>query len=144
MDNQKFIQEMGKQVLNFKEKPGRLYFEIRKEDIRKAAEHLFNKMGCRLSTATAQESYRGIEVMYHFSHDATGKYYCPIVVLDKKKEKKMDSITPVVQGAEWIEREMSEMFGIIFQGLPNPEPLLTGNHPGNIKTPWIHMKENYE
>jgi NADH:ubiquinone oxidoreductase subunit C len=140
MPDDQIIKDMGKNIISIKEKPGRLYFEVKKEAIKEVADYLFNKMACRLSTGTAQETYRGIEVMYHFSHDASGRYYCPIVVLDKK-DCRSDSITPLFIGAEWIEREMSEMFGITFSGLPDPSPLLTGNHPDGLKTPWIHRRE---
>jgi NADH:ubiquinone oxidoreductase subunit C len=30
----------------------------------------------------------------------------------------MRSIAPIVKGAEWIEREMAELFGITFEGHP--------------------------
>jgi NADH-quinone oxidoreductase subunit C len=41
----------------------------------------------------------------------------------------MPSITPIIRGAEWIEREISELFGIAFEGHPRPERLLTRDHP---------------
>jgi NADH-quinone oxidoreductase subunit C len=110
-------------------KKGRLYFEVADKDLRDVARHLFLTKGCRLSTATAMEMYRGIEVLYQFSHDATGRYFCPRVVIADLENPKMHSIAPVVKGAEWIEREMSELFGITFVGHPNPEKLLTRDHP---------------
>jgi NADH-quinone oxidoreductase subunit C len=137
MDNyQQFISEMGDKIREKTLKPRRLYFEIENSNLLEAAEYLFKKLGCRLSTATAQETYNGIEVLYHFSNDKTGDYYCPRIVMKDKAHPKMNSITPVVKGAEWIEREMMEMLGISFVGHPRPEPLLTGNHPGKLKTPW--------
>jgi len=110
-------------------KKGRLYFEVADKDLHDVARHLFVTKGCRLSTATAMEMYRGIEVLYQFSHDATGHYYCPRVVITDLENPKMHSITPIVKGAEWIEREMAELFGIVFEGHPNPEKLLTRDHP---------------
>jgi len=137
MDNfQEFISEMDDKIGKIIEKPRRLFFDAENENILEVAEHLFKKMGCRLSTATAQETYKGIEVLYHFSEDKTGSYYCPRIVMKDKSNPKMNSISSVVKGAEWIEREMMEMLGITFDGHPHPEPLLTGNHPKEIKTPW--------
>lgn len=145
MDNYKdFLSLMGDKILAKTLKNKRLYFEVKNENILEVADHLFNKMGCRLSTATGQESYRGIEVLYHFSHDTTGNYYCIRVVMSDKKNPQMNSITPVVKGAEWIEREMAEMLGIFFNGHPNPEPLLTGNHPRNLTQPLRHRRNNNE
>lgn len=137
-----FISVMGSKIISKIEKSKRLYFEVDNKNIIEVAEYLLNTLGCRLSTATGQETYRGIEVLYHFSHDKTGEYYCPRVVMTDKKNPTMNSITPVVRGAEWIEREMAEMLGITFEGHPKPEPLLTGNHPKNIKVPLRKWRSN--
>lgn len=134
-DYQEFLNLMGSKIKSKIEKPQRLYFEVDNEHILEVADYLFNILGCRLSTATATETYHGIEVLYHFSHDQSGKYYCPRVVITDKKNPRMNSITPIVRGAEWIEREMSEMFGITFQGHPRPEPLLTRDNKEIIKVP---------
>jgi len=110
-------------------KKGRFFFEVADEDLRDVARHLFVTKGCRLSTATATETHRGLEVLYHFTDDATGNYYCPRVVMTDRVRPKMRSIAPIVKGAEWIEREMAELFGITFEGHPRPERLLTRDHP---------------
>ena len=110
-------------------KKGRLYFEVADKDLHDVVRHLFLTKGCRLSTATATEMYRGLEVLYQFSHDATGRYFCPRVVITDLKNPKMHSIAPIVKGAEWIEREISEMYGIAFEGHPHPGRLLTRDHP---------------
>jgi NADH-quinone oxidoreductase subunit C len=110
-------------------KKGRFFFEVADEDLRDVARHLFATKGCRLSTATATETHRGLEVLYHFTDDATGNYYCPRVVMTDRVRPKMRSIAPIVKGAEWIEREMAELFGITFEGHPRPERLLTRDHP---------------
>jgi len=81
------------------------------------------------------ETFHGLEVLYHFSHDATGHYYCPRVIIADKKNPRLKSITPIVRGAEWIEREMSEMLGITFDGHPRPERLLTREHPKGLDRP---------
>jgi Ni,Fe-hydrogenase III component G len=141
-DYKSFLAYMGDSILAIRQNHNRYYFELSSTSILTAADYLFREMGCRLSTATAQESDRGIEIMYHFSHDESGSYYCPVVILKKGEEKKSNSIAAFITGAEWIEREMSEMFGITFDGLPDPSPLLTGNHPNNLSTPWIHRRPN--
>jgi len=119
------LKDLAGKIGRIVEKPGRLYFEVADENILEVAGYLFRKMGCRLSTATAMEMYRGLEVLYQFSHDASGRYFCPRVVITDREVPKMHSIAPVVKGAEWIEREMAELFGITFEGHPFPERLLT-------------------
>ncbi len=41
-----------------------------------------------------------------------------------KKALVIDSITPIMKGAEWIEREIHELFGVDFKNHPNLKPLL--------------------
>jgi NADH-quinone oxidoreductase subunit C len=44
---------------------------------------------------------------------------------------KVDSVTPIWPGAEWMEREAYDMFGIIFVGHPDLRRILTWNAYGN-------------
>lgn len=134
-DKQQFLQEMADKIGKTIDKKGRLYFEVADENLHEVVKYLLHTMKCRLSTATAMEMYRGLEVLYHFSHDATGQYYCPRVVMTDKKNPRMNSIAPLLIGAEWIEREMAEMYGILFVGHPQPEKLLTKDHPENLTQP---------
>jgi NADH-quinone oxidoreductase subunit C len=124
-----FLEKVGSKISSVIEKQKRLYFEVEDQNLEEVARYLFNEMGCRLSTATAMETYRGVEVLYHFSHDATGNYFCPRIVMTDKENPVMHSITPIFNGAEWIEREMAEYWGVTFLNHPRPEPLLTKNHP---------------
>jgi len=128
MDNNGFFEAMSDKVGETIEKKLRYYFVVDNENLLEVVAYIFKTMGCRLSTATATELYQGIEVLYHFSHDKSGTYYCPRIIMPDKKNPQMNSITPVVRGAEWIEREMAEMFGIDFVGHPRKEPLLTRNN----------------
>jgi NADH-quinone oxidoreductase subunit C len=128
-DKEQFLQDMDGRISRIIDKKGRLYFEVSNENLRDVARHLFESMGCRLSTATATEVYRGIEVLYHFSDDSTGQYYCPRVVITDLASPRVNSIAPIVKGAEWIEREMFELMGITFEGHPKLERLLTKDHP---------------
>ncbi|MBN2104919.1 NADH-quinone oxidoreductase subunit C [bacterium] len=116
-------------------KPKRLYFEVRDEDLREIVKYIFHDMGCRLSTATATEVYDAIEVLYQFSHDPSGCYFCPRVRMKDKKNPVMNSITPVVRGAEWIEREMFDFWGVTFRDHPRPERLLAREHPQKLDKP---------
>ena len=134
---EQFIKDMGDKIHAKIEKKLRFYFNVSNDDIQSVAEYLFKKLGCRLSTATAMEMYHGIEILYHFSHDKTGQYFCPRVVIKDKKNPKVNSISSIIAGAIWIEREMFEMWGIEFIGHPRMEELLTLNHPNKaLKTPY--------
>jgi len=137
---EQFINEMKPKISNIIEKKRRLYFNVNNKNLREVANYLFNKLGCRLSTATAMEMYHGLEILYHFSLDKTGQYFCPRVVITDKKHPKVDSITNIIQGAIWIEREMYDLWGIEFVGHPRMEELLTLHHPQGLKRP-LRFKE---
>jgi len=137
---EQFIKEMKPKISNIIEKKRRLYFNVDNKHLREVADHLFNKLGCRLSTATAMEVYHGLEILYHFSLDKTGQYFCPRVVITDKKHPKVNSITNIIEGAIWIEREMYDLWGIEFIGHPRMEELLTLHHPQGLKRP-LRFKE---
>ena len=64
-----------------------------------------------------------IEIMYHFNFDklaliVTLRTYAP------KKKCEIESLLPIMEGAEWIEREIHELFGVEFKNHPNMRPLL--------------------
>jgi NADH-quinone oxidoreductase subunit C len=49
------------------------------------------------------------------------------------------------KGADWLERETAEMFGITFEGHPNPVPLLlpddmTDHHPLRKDNPFAQVE----
>ena len=131
-----FLDKFKRKIKNIIRKPGRLYFEVDDKDIREVAAYVFRELGCRLSTATATEVYDAIEVLYQFSHDPSGWYFCPRVRITDKKNPTMNSITPVVKGAEWIEREMFDFWGVTFRDHPRPERLLAREHPRNLDKPY--------
>jgi len=134
-DYTQFLELMGAKISQVIRKPRRLYFVVTDENLPEIARHLFVTLGCRLSTATAQETYHGLEILYHFSHDASGSYYCPRVVLTDKVHPKVISIAGIVTGAIWIEREIFDLWGVEFEGHPRMEQLLTLNHPENPDKP---------
>lgn len=128
-EKERLLAAFGDRIGATVDKKGRFYFEVAPSDIRSVAGWLIRELGCRLSTATAQEDLDGMEVQYHFSHDSSGAFFCPRVVLRDPERLVTPSIATLCRGAEWIEREMAEYWGITFEGHPRPEPLLTRNHP---------------
>jgi len=130
-----FKERMDGKISHLIDKKRRFYFNVESENIREVAEYLFKTLGCRLSTATAMEMMHGIEILYHFSLDRAGQYFCPRVVITDKEHPKVPSITSITGGAVWIEREMYDLWGIEFEGHPRMEELLTLHHPQGLKQP---------
>ncbi|MDR2142446.1 MAG: NADH-quinone oxidoreductase subunit C [Deltaproteobacteria bacterium] len=73
-----------------------------------------------ISTLEARE---GLVVTYHFdSLDEPARLAFRALV--SRKKPVAPSLYEVFQGAEWHERESADFFGLIFEGNPNPIPLL--------------------
>ena len=63
------------------------------------------------------------EVVYDVYSIPNGVGLLVKVLLDKKKPK-VATLTTVYPAADWYERETAEMFGITFEGHPNPKNIL--------------------
>ena len=104
-------------------RPKRVYIAVDKKDAREFARMLFEDFGARFATATGTDIGEELEVVYHFECDAVG-----LVINMRERTPKGDpvvpSITPVVPAADWIEREMNDLVGIVFDGHPDPRRLI--------------------
>ncbi|PIU41725.1 MAG: hypothetical protein COS99_03965 [Candidatus Omnitrophica bacterium CG07_land_8_20_14_0_80_42_15] len=116
---------LGNKIKKFYEKSEkRVYIDIEPKDLIETVTFIFKKLGARFSIASAIDRPDGTEIMYHFSFDQYGMIVSFRVFMKERIGVKVDSITPIFIGAEWIEREMHELFGIDFIGHPNLKRLL--------------------
>ncbi len=117
-------EKFGKRIKRFHDKSAkRIYMDIDKEDLLDFVRFIFKDLGARFNTATAADHPDDIEIMYHFNFDklaliVTLRTYAP------KKKCEIESLLPIMEGAEWIEREIHELFGVEFKNHPNMRPLL--------------------
>lgn len=113
-------------IISWEEKSARRhYFTVKKADIVPVARYLFEKAGARFVTASGVDTPKGIEILYHFSFDREGGKVVTVKTLVSKNKCEIESITPVVLGATFIEREIQELLGVKFLNHPDPRPLLT-------------------
>ena len=114
----------SEKIINWEEKnPCRVYLEIEPPALREVALELFENLKFRFCIASPVQTLAGFQILYHFSLDKTGLVLSLRVKLGKDNPE-VDSILDVVPAADWIEREMSELFGIKFRGRPDMERLL--------------------
>ena len=97
---------------------------IKTDALIRAADYLFNELKYRFIIASALDSEKGFEIYYHFSNDSTGLVANLHVILPKNKPD-VESLTSMFEAADWIEREMHELFGINFLNHPNLEKLIS-------------------
>lgn len=120
----------------------RIYVDFRPEAIVELAGFMFKDMGCRFVTATGIHTPAGFEILYHFSHDPSGAVISLRALLTDTHHPQIESITPVIRGAEWIEREMWELLGINFKNHPNLKRLLLADEWPEGKYPLRHEHES--
>lgn len=125
--SQEILDEIGKKFPEASVKihgPRRTYIRVPRDDVYDFAKFLFKEKECRLAIATGIDKRDGMEILYHFSHDASGTFY-NIKTLIPKDDLKIKTLSDFLPAANWIEREMHELLGIDFVGHPNLVPLLT-------------------
>lgn len=102
----------------------RVYIDIKPEAIIRVAKYIFKELGARFNIASGVDTRYNIEILYHFTLEEINLIISLRVKLDKKKKLEIDSLAPVFEGANWIEREIHELLGIDFKGHPDLRRLL--------------------
>jgi Ni,Fe-hydrogenase III component G len=105
-------------------RPRRVTIDISPDIIRDIAGYLYSELKFRFIIASALHTRAGIEIHYHFSHDPSGFIYNIHTILDPNQAE-IDSLSSLFSGADWIEREMHEILGIVFRGHPKLEKLIS-------------------
>ena len=85
--------------------------------VREVVKWLFEERGARLTTISAVDVGVDYELIYHM---ALGRAYINLKARIPKENPVIESITPIIPGASMIEREVQDMFGIRFEGHPDP------------------------
>ncbi|MBN2002429.1 MAG: NADH-quinone oxidoreductase subunit C [Anaerolineae bacterium] len=105
------------------------------DHIHRAVQILFEEFNFyHLSTITGQDRGDGIELLYHFWNHY-GITLCTRLPYDNLE---IATLTDMIPGAAFYEREVYEMLGVTFVGHPNLRQLLqpddwTGEHPLRIQ-----------
>ena len=86
--------------------------------------YLFEDLGLRFLIATGVDSEDCFEVLYHFSNDETGCIVTVKAFIRDREKPSIESITPMIPGAEWIEREIHDILGIEINNHPNMRRLI--------------------
>ena len=103
------------------------------------AAFLFNDLDLRFDTGVGVDDRDGVEVMFFFPCDKE-HYYVTIKTFARKPYPEIDSISNVIPGAKWIEREIFEMFEVKFTNHPDLRPVLRSDtRPEDF---YPHKREN--
>jgi NADH-quinone oxidoreductase subunit C len=105
---------------------------IRRGNIREVCKHLKTDLDFLYLVDITGVDYLGIktpryEVIYHihrFGSDFDENVRIRLKVEIPEENLSIDSVTPVWSGANWLEREVYDMFGMDFVGHPDPRRIL--------------------
>jgi NADH-quinone oxidoreductase subunit C len=114
----------GTAIVDFYDKSkSRVYIEIKPESLKEVASYLFKDLEARFNIATGVDGRTHMEILYHFTLEPVNLLVSLRVKLDREHPE-VESLTSLMKGAFWIEREMHELLGIEFKGHPNLKRLL--------------------
>ena len=102
----------------------RVYLSCEAENSYAVNKFLFEEVPLRFVIATGIDSDDCFEILYHYSYDETGCMVTLKAFIRDREKPVIESITPFLLGAEWIEREIHDILGIDFKNHPNLKRLI--------------------
>ncbi|MBN2030172.1 NADH-quinone oxidoreductase subunit C [bacterium] len=123
--NKKIHDRFDKKIVKwFEHNEHRIYVDIDPADLVEFGRFLFEDLQARFIIASGVDTPRdGIEILYHFDFFQL-PYVFSVRVFIEKPKLEVDSLVPYIKGAEWIEREISELLGIQFNNHPDMRHLI--------------------
>jgi NADH-quinone oxidoreductase subunit C len=101
----------------------RVYVDISPLVLTKVVWYVFRELKARFNIASALDARDHMEILYHFTFEDADLIVSFRVKLDKTRLE-IDSLAPLLEGANWVEREIHEVLGINFKGHPDLRRLL--------------------
>ena len=101
----------------------RVYVTVPPGDVPRVCRYLFEHLGARFAIATCADTRGGMEILYHFMVPREHRMIT-VRTLVKKSSPEIESIATFLPAAEWIEREIYDLFGVRFTGHPDPRRIL--------------------
>ncbi|HKK41068.1 MAG TPA: NADH-quinone oxidoreductase subunit C [Bacteroidales bacterium] len=119
----------------------RLVIHIRKEALPEIANYFLDELSYRFIIATGMVNDNGFDIIYHFSDDKTG-YIINLQTSLPENNPEIESLANIINAANWIEREIHELFGIKFINHPNLTKLISEGNWKDNDHPYARKKRN--
>ncbi|CAD0223666.1 NADH-quinone oxidoreductase subunit C [Chryseobacterium sp. D764] len=130
--------EFPESVISSSEPYGMLTIEVKKEDSKKIIHYLkdssleFNFLTDICGIHYPEFPEKEIGVVYHL-HNMMANFRLRLKIFMSRENIEVDSLTELYAGANWMERETYDFYGIKFKGHPDLRPILNmedlGYHP---------------
>jgi NADH-quinone oxidoreductase subunit C len=130
--------EFPESVISSSEPYGMLTIEVKKDDIKKIIHYLkdstleFNFLTDICGIHYPEFPEKEIGVVYHL-HNMMANVRLRLKIFMSRENIEVDSLVDLFAGANWMERETFDFYGIKFKGHPDLRPILNmedlGYHP---------------
>ncbi|KMQ58641.1 NADH dehydrogenase [Chryseobacterium angstadtii] len=130
--------EFPDSVISSSEPYGMLTVEVKKDDIKKIIHYLrdssleFNFLTDICGIHYPEFPEKEIGVVYHL-HNMMANFRLRLKIFMSRENIEVDSLVELFAGANWMERETFDFYGIKFKGHPDLRPILNmedlGYHP---------------
>jgi len=97
----------------------RYYVLIEPADLLDFVDYVYNHLKARYIIVSGLDTPKGLELVYHFALDKLGKVLSLRTVVPIEKPE-VESISGLITGAQWIEREIMDILGVKFLNHPDP------------------------
>ena len=119
------LAEIRDKLIGIEQKPNRRIFLLcERENSYAVNKFLFEGLGLRFVIVTGIDSEDCFEILYHYANDETGCFVTIKAFIRDREHPEIESITPMLPAAEWIEREIHDILGIGFRNHPNMRRLI--------------------
>ena len=126
--------ELGEDLIDvWKQRERRVFAKIKPAAVRRAVKALKDKYSSlRLMTISAVDHGLDFEFLYHIHIDGN---VLTLRIVRPKEDNTLESIADIVPAANFIEREISDLFGIKIVNHPQPQPLILPENWPDDKRP---------
>lgn len=115
-----------KVCLPYEAAAGRAWIDVDQTGLLEGIKYLMTKhdMGF-LTFITGVDNHKELEVLYHISEGDFPKLYCTVNFRLRVpySEARVPTITHLIPGALWYERELQSFFGVKVEGIPDDRPI---------------------
>jgi len=119
------LSEIKDKLINIEQTmDSRIFLLCEAENSFTVSKFLFEDLSLRFVIATGIDSEDCFEILYHFSNDETGCFVTVKAFIRDRENPSIESITPLITAAEWIEREIHDILGIEIKNHPNMRRLI--------------------
>jgi len=121
---QKVAEKFGDRLTWDVKRPNRIYVTVDPDLALDVCRYIFRDLYGRFAIITGIHTPEGFELLYHFEFPEEKRIITVKTLIRDRENPRIQSLTPDIPGAGFIEREIRELLGIEFVGHPEPEHLL--------------------